>query len=135
VFGGGDGRQREDRNVFSTLRGFIEAHGSSRFEPTTSTGEKGVSNRAGFFKTIDSKEPAKIGGTKADGREFWILPEAFRTQVFAGMDHRHALRVLRDAGVLVPGEGEHMAQCQRIPAIGKKTRVYVIGPKLWEVET
>jgi uncharacterized protein (DUF927 family) len=131
-FGGGDGKVREDLKILAQVRGFLEAHGASRFQ---AIGEelKTVQNRCGFWRPID--DPAakknKFGGQESSGREFLVLPESFRNEVCKGIDVRAAIRVLRDRGALVGEDHEHPAQKVVVPDLGRP-RVYVIGPRLWE---
>lgn len=140
-FGGADGGQREDRAIISQVKAFLELHGSSRFEPIDGAGDRPTFNRAGFYRSVGETKSCKFDpsskvpdNSKPQCREFLVLPEAFRNEVCKGLEHRHAARVLRDKEILAPGDGKHLTQNQRLPGIGV-TRVFVITPKLWEVET
>ncbi|SFV15501.1 DUF927 domain-containing protein [Pseudoduganella namucuonensis] len=113
---------REERNVLSQVRAFFEAHGASRFEDMTATSDQRIINRAGFYRT------------GADGgREFLVLPEAFKRDVCAGFDTRAAVLALVAAGWLQPGNDGKTAQKPRIPGIGP-TRCYVFTARMWEGE-
>ena len=120
-YGGGP---RESLNVKKQVRLFFEMHGDSRFEPVNGGDDsrRVTINRAGFWRLKQSGD-----------REYLVLRETFREEVCAGIDHTHAVKVLKESGWLLPDpDGIHNTQQVRLPGITKKTRCYVIGPKLWE---
>lgn len=118
---GGSGN-REDRALFSQVKAFFEAHGSSRFEDYYSYREKDyrpIVNRAGFRKQGD------------DGRTaFFVLPEAFK-EICKGFDPREAAKVLIHAGWIKPDSSGEFKQKPRLPDIGR-TRCYVFTGQMWE---
>jgi uncharacterized protein (DUF927 family) len=109
----------EERDGIAAVRRFIELHGSARFEPmweeygTPAGGEQRTINRAGFRR--------KDG---AGGVEYLVLPEAWRTEVCAGLDAVAVARVLRDRGLLVPGKDGKLQDQARLPGFTKPVRHY-----------
>ncbi len=116
---------REERAMLAQVRAFFEAHGASRFarlDDTYPDADQRIVNRAGFVRT-----------TADGGREFLVLPEAFRREVCAGFDVKAATRALIDAGWIEPGDGGRTTQKPRIPGIGP-TRCYIFTGRMWEGE-
>lgn len=91
---GGAG-SREDAEALAQVRHFLEAHGEARFTDLAADHDRPTVNRAGYRRRIDGRV------------EHLILPEVFRREVCAGLDHRRVARVLRDLG-LIKTEGRHM---------------------------
>jgi uncharacterized protein (DUF927 family) len=117
---GGTGN-RDERALLMQVRGFLEAHGSSRFEPYNGSPEDGhrpVNNRVGFTR------PDGSGGV-----QYLVLPEVFRTELVRGFDHRWAAQVLARHNWL--GTQDARTTCnERIPALkAGTTRVYVLTDK------
>lgn len=84
---------REGRAILEHVRAFFEKHGASRFEHVRATEDQRIYNRAGFISI------------REDGsREFWVLGEAFRSEICNGFNERTVKRVLIDAGMLVPAK-------------------------------
>ncbi|MGA7741358.1 MAG: DUF927 domain-containing protein [Polyangia bacterium] len=119
-FGGGVGR-REDAAILAHVRGFIEAHGQSRFQQWDASDMQKVIDRAGFWRDVEN------------GRRYYILMEPFRRELCAGFDIRDVVRVLKAAGVLEPGGDGKASRRERLPGIGH-ARCYVITPRVWEAE-
>lgn len=127
---GGRGN-REERQLLEQVRAFLEANGSSRFENADADDKQRIINRCGFYRvveteTIDGYEVSKKGGQ----REYLVLPQAFRNELCAGFDLKFAVHVLKEHQWLIPGK-DKTAQSITLPGMGK-TRVYVIGARLWE---
>ncbi len=115
-FGGG---QRETENVLRQVKLFLEQHGDSRFEPMENIdNRRTVNNRAGFWRTV------------TEGKEFLVFPEVFKEEVCAGIDHKHAAKVLKDAGWL-KSFSNRLTCCVRLPGM-PVTRVYQFCSKVWE---
>ena len=115
-FGGG---QRESENVLRQVKLFLEQHGDSRFEPMENIdNRRTVNNRAGFWRTV------------TEGKEFLVFPEVFKEEVCAGIDHKHAAKVLKDAGWL-KSFSNRLTCCVRLPGM-PVTRVYQFCSKVWE---
>lgn len=105
---------KEATNIIEHLRGFIEAHGASRFESINSQGTERVHNRVGFIRHTDN------------GVEYLILPTMFKAELFKGFNQKLVISTLIDKGVLIPS-GDRETQKPRIDAMGgKPTRVYVL---------
>jgi putative DNA primase/helicase len=111
---GGSGN-REERAILGQVRGFFETHGASRFEDISATTDQRILKRAGFYRN----------GVN-EGREFLVLPEAFRREVCQGFDEKTVKNVLIAAGLLIPGKDDKPSQVVRLPGLGSSSRVYVI---------
>lgn len=118
--GFGGAGNREERDALAQVRAFLEAHGASRFEDVSATADQRINNRAGFYR------PGRSGG-----REFLVLPEAFRAEMCKGRDSRATERFLIAKGWIEPGP-DRTTQKVRLPSIATTTRVYVFTAKLWE---
>lgn len=113
----------EDREAVATVRRFLEAHGTSRFEAVwegagqevTERDREKVTNRVGFRR--------KDG---AGGVEYVILPEMWRTEVCAGLDAGRVARVLQEKGFLRSGGDGKPQMKTRIPGVPAPVRAYVI---------
>ena len=114
----------EEREGISAVRRFIEMHGASRFEPMgdlihrNGVGEAidlRIQNRAGFRRRVD-------GG----GIEYLVLPEAWRSEICAGLDATVVAKTLQARGMLVPGSGGKLQNFQRLPGFPNPVRCYVI---------
>ena len=93
------------------MRGFLERHGSARFE----RGEGGsgiVRDRVGFLK----ETPA--------GVQYLVLPEAFKCELIKGFDTGWAIKELIREGWLLPGKDRRPNRSIRVGA--KPMRVYVL---------
>lgn len=75
-----------------------------------------IQNRAGFKR-----------GT-ADGNEWLIFPEFFRTEICRGYNTQTTIRELEAKGLLIVGNGDNKMRMETMPDIGRK-RVYVIRLK------
>ena len=78
----------EARQAVDRVRLFIEQHGDARFASLDDPDERPVANRAGYRKG---------NGTE---REWWVLPEVWRTEICAGQDPQFVARTLAGAGML-----------------------------------
>lgn len=113
--------QREIARIYAQVRGFFEMHGSSRFENADryDDAHERVQNRAGFSR----RNPGD------DAVTFYVLPEAFRTEICRGLDHKEVAKVLIERGWIL-GSGNKQSQVQRLPGIGP-TRCYVFTSAMW----
>lgn len=111
----------EEREALRAVRGFIEAHGASRFEVIDDRVEIGldrhVLNRAGFRRRVD------------DLWEYYVLPEGWRAMCH-GMDSKMVARTLRTHGLLEVGESGRLQKNMRLPGIAGTTRCYVLRSNL-----
>jgi uncharacterized protein (DUF927 family) len=111
-FGAGD---KERERLLAQVRGFIERHGSSRFErPGVSAHGVVVRDRVGFLKETQ------------EGLLYLILPEAFRCELLKGFGVGWAIQELIREGWLLPGKGRRPNQTIRV--CSKPVRVYVLSP-------
>lgn len=111
----------EDIEAVVQVRRFFEQHGASRFAPfePLSEFEAKTINRAGWRRNLGNE-----GGDEMV--EFLVLPEAWRTDVCAGLDPKHVARLLRSRGLLLGATDRHSAVEMRIPSEGKR-RVYRVS--------
>ena len=117
---GGTGN-KESSNIIAHVKGFIEAHGASRFEWVNREGNERVINRVGFIRYKD------------DRMEYLIMPEAFKRELCSGYDVKTVTKVLIDAGILLTDNNGKSQQNVRIN--GSQNRVYVLSnDKLNEIQ-
>ncbi|SOE81040.1 Uncharcterized protein, DUF927 family [Caballeronia arationis] len=114
---GGIGNLEADQ-ALEQVRRFVETHGESRFtelgflEDDVSSDHRMTINRAGFRKLAE------------DGlTDYFILPEAYKTQVCAGLDFKQVTQKLIAAGQLMRGSDGKSQINKRLPGMGL-TRVY-----------
>jgi putative DNA primase/helicase len=100
------------------LRHFLAQHGASRFE-TIGAGER-VQNRVGW-------RTREEGGAW----RYYIAPECWRRDIFAGMDGGAAAVVLAERRLIQRGEGRHLTQKVSISGEGRP-RVYVVAPGMFD---
>jgi putative DNA primase/helicase len=112
----------EPAAMVAQVREFIERNGEARFSQwhqTDADHKPRTINRAGYRKADDDN----------GGHVYYILPEVFRADVCAGFDHRIVARTLRDVRALKCEASGGFTRAERIPAEGRKVRVYVIDPR------
>lgn len=126
---GGPG-DHEVTAILSQVRAFFEANGESRFADWDTServinGEalegRIVANRVGFRRK-----------SQLEGYTYYVLPEAFKREICAGMNPDRAAQVLREREWIEPdchGKNSHSI---RLPGMGKTTRCYVFTAKMWE---
>lgn len=117
VFGTGN---REQSSATEQVRAFIQAHGSSRFEPLDREAwhsQPRTVNRVGYWR--DTQE----------GREYLIFPEQWKNEVCKGLDSEAVARTIRDAGHLRHKHGSLKLE-SRTPDSDTKTRFYVVKASL-----
>ncbi len=115
----------EDEQALAQVRGFIEAHGESRFTvlgaaPLNALGqpiESRTINRVGFRE--------RIGAGDAERWDYLILPEAWRNEVCKGLDAEAAAKVLVDRDLLRRDPDQRLTIKRSLPDHGR-IRVYVI---------
>lgn len=115
IVGRGGTGSSEDRQAIERVRGFLEQHGSSRFEPVCADEHlPRTINRAGFWREGDA------------GREYLVLREAWKNEVCAGLDASRVANVLADAGMLRRGGDGKSTMTVTLPAGIGKVRCYVV---------
>ncbi len=109
----------EPLQMLAQMRGFLEAHGDSRFTNWSEDPESTRTfNRAGFRRQTD------------DGPEFYMYREVFKREASKGYDYREMARVLASYGALLLDSDGGTTRKERLP--DKRTdRVYRILPALW----
>jgi putative DNA primase/helicase len=118
----------EDRQMLAQVRRFLELHGEGRFTDWARADDDHAPrtlSRSGFRKAT------KDAAGDVEHWTFYVLPEVFRVEVAQGFDHKAVLRVLRDAGHLVPDKGSAFSCRPRLPGLGK-ANVYCIAPSIFE---
>lgn len=114
----------EQRRAISTVRRFVELHGNSRFEamgdliPRTARGvqiEQRVANRVGFRRR-----------NRQGGIEYVVLPEAWETEICAGLNSTVVAGALKEKGLLLQGKDKKVQVKVRLPGIKNGVRCYVI---------
>jgi uncharacterized protein (DUF927 family) len=112
---GGVGNHEAEQAV-ARVRRFIELHGESRFTLWTD-----LSDNNGDGKTIQRAGFRRIND---DGRtEFFVLPEAYKSEMCAGLNSTAVTKALVDRGFLATdGNGKPQVE-KRPPGMGKM-RVY-----------
>jgi len=117
----------EDAAALAQVRGFLEAHGESRFtllvltEANEEPGAPDIArtvSRAGFRRRVRDGEGERW--------EYLILPETWKTEVCKGLDAKRTAEMLAARGLLLGGTARHRAGLVTIPGEGKR-RVYVVS--------
>ncbi|WP_051331453.1 DUF927 domain-containing protein [Methylocaldum szegediense] len=117
--------------ILSQVRAFFEANGESRFSDweaaervanSVEDERRVVANRVGFRRR-----------SQTEGYTYYVLPEAFKREVCAGLNPDRAAQVLKEHGWLEPDKQGKSSQNQRLPGFGRQTRCYVFTPKMWEM--
>lgn len=112
----------EPAQVLAQVRAFLEQHGESRFAPWDDD-NRVTHNRAGFRRLAD------------DGRtRFYVLREAMRREVLAGLNVTDALRTLVGAGALDTSTDGKATRPERLPGLGN-VRCFVVNPALWDADS
>ena len=118
---GGVANLEADQAIAQVQR-FLEAHGESRFTPWVAgfghmgTGDRPTINRVGFRKEDDT------------GRmEYYVFPEAYKTEVCAGLNARDVTPILIQRGFLKVGSDGKPQVSTNLPGIGRARRMYVLS--------
>jgi putative DNA primase/helicase len=113
----------EPAAMIAQVRGFLEAHGESRFTPWhTDVHTPRTINRAGYRKETET------------GPEYYIETEAFRREIAQGFDPVQVARALAAVGALRTETGGGPTRKERLPD-KREVRVYRILPSLWEIDS
>jgi uncharacterized protein (DUF927 family) len=110
----GGSEAQEVREAIVRVRGFIEAHGDSRFELLDSMDIKPVLNRAGYRRG------------HGEQKEWLVSPEVWK-EILAGLNATAAARCLSDRGMLRRGP-DAFSRSEKIE--GRTQRFYVITSKI-----
>ncbi|MBV1806425.1 DUF927 domain-containing protein [Pseudomonas viridiflava] len=123
---GGSGNL-EGEAIMARLRQVIERFGESRFTRWESTAAKvdehgpRTIDRLGFRKSLEHG----LGDQLHTTTTYYVLPEAWRTEIFRGMSVNAANKELIQRGVLEPGKDGKASTAVRLPGLGLQ-RCYVI---------
>ncbi|WP_191831132.1 DUF927 domain-containing protein [Pseudomonas fluorescens] len=123
---GGAGNM-EGEAIMARLRQVIERFGESRFTRWESTAAKidehgpRTIDRLGFRKTIEHG----LGDSLHTTITYYVLPEAWRSEVFRGMNITAVNRELIERGVLQTDKGGKASCTVRLPGMGMQ-RCYVV---------
>ena len=117
----------EDAQMLRQMRGWFGLHGDSRFKPwhrTDSDNKPNTPMMAGWRKEIMGDERNATGELVSVpvSREWFVMPDVFRTEACKGFTEKAALRLLSDRGHLVR-EGKHFG-CRASPPGAEKCTVY-----------
>ncbi len=133
------------------VRGFLEAHGDARFTWVQRIDDDHAGktmHRVGFKRLVSdgravntNREYMEEYGERiapADAErseiEYLMLPEAFRSEVCRGFDHRAVARVLSELGVLtLEGKSRRADSKQRCGSLGS-IRVYCVQSSIFSLD-
>jgi uncharacterized protein (DUF927 family) len=108
--------------AITSVRRFIEQHGSARFERIGDPNEAGV-------VLPGERTLARVGFRKTDAEgdtTYYILPESWKTEVCAGLDAGFVARVLADRQMLRKDTAGKFTRPERLPGSKGTTRCYVV---------
>jgi uncharacterized protein (DUF927 family) len=114
---GGD-EPGEIRAAIDQITAILEQQGEARFDPA---------DRGPDTKPI----PNRLGYRHGDGaeREWWILPQTWKTEFCRGLDPKAITKALLERGLLLPdGEGRSV---RPVKIEGTAKRAYVLPAKKW----
>lgn len=123
---GGAGNFEGDA-ILARLRQVIERFGESRFTRWESTAAKidehgpRTIDRLGFRKTLEHG----MGDTMHTTNTYYVLPEAWRSEIFRGMNINAVNKELLQRGVLEPGNDGKASSLVRLPGLGTQ-RCYIV---------
>jgi uncharacterized protein (DUF927 family) len=101
------------------VRKFLEMHGSSRFEAAWEIGPKYPTGEAVLEKVINRAGFRKLVGEKAEAVwEFYVLSEAWRSEVCRGFDAKAIAKHMETKGWMIAGDAEHLTSKPRVPGHG-----------------
>lgn len=123
---GGAGNLEGDA-IVQRLRLTIERYGEGRFTRWDSVAAKvdehapRTTDRLGFRRTVEHS----YGDAQYTTTTYYLLPTAWRDEVFKGMNLRNVNRVLVELGILQPSNDGKASQALVLPGI-PKARAYVV---------
>ncbi|WBM33532.1 DUF927 domain-containing protein [Pseudomonas sp. NY11382] len=133
---GGAGNM-EGEAILARLRQVIERFGESRFTRWESTAAKvdehgpRTIDRLGFRKSMEHG----MGDTSHTTTTYYVLPEAWRSEIFRGMNINAVNKELLRRRVLEPGKDGKASTSVRLPGLGlQRCYVVVTIPELAENE-
>lgn len=123
---GGAGNYEGDA-ILARLRQVLERFGESRFTRWESAAAKidehgpRTIDRLGFRKTLEHG----LGDELHTTNTYYVLPEAWRSEVFKGMNINAVNKELLRRGVLEPGSDGKASSLVRLPGLGPQ-RCYIV---------
>ena len=123
---GGAGNFEGDA-ILARLRQVIERFGESRFTRWESAAAKidehgpRTIDRLGFRKTLEHG----MGDTMHTTNTYYVLPEAWRSEIFRGMNINAVNKELLQRGVLEPASDGKASSLVRLPGLGPQ-RCYIV---------
>ncbi len=124
---GGAGAAEADEYA-GRLRDFIGRNGAARFEDMGGDDDMEGDEPPPHGRPVINRAGWRLCGP--DGRwNYYVLPEVWRREVFAGMDGRAAARTL-EKRCWVRCDGEHLCPKVTVPGIGP-TRLFHVLPALF----
>lgn len=109
----------EAQKLLADIRACLEAHEESRFSYLGRDDTRSIHNRMGYIRDGNN------------GREFILLPEAFKRELCRGHDSTKAAKVMLEYGILIPGADGKAQKRESLPG-NKRGRFYVISAnQLW----
>ncbi len=123
---GGAGNLEGDA-ILARLRQIIERFGESRFTRWETAAAKidehgpRTIDRLGFRKTLEHG----MGDTMHTTHTYYVLPEAWRSEIFRGMNIDAVNKELLHRGVLEPGSDGKASSLVRLPGLGPQ-RCYIV---------
>lgn len=121
-------KSEEERDGLQVLKTFFELHGPARFQNIDGSDDEPVlmsdrliHTRCGYRQEMkdENGDPYTV---------YFVLPEAWRTQICAGRNPDIVARVALQHGALLQGEGGRLRLKKRLPDYPQGTRVYAILP-------
>lgn len=121
---------QETVTALAQIRSFFERHGESRFTDWDAPNLSRTINRAGFKRVV--RHDRLMDGTESTITKYYVLPEAFRQEICAGLNYRTVTRALLEAGWLEPDNQGLSYRRECLPDLGR-SRCYVFNTsKMWE---
>jgi uncharacterized protein (DUF927 family) len=117
----------EGEAILARLRQVIERFGESRFTRWESAAAKidehgpRTIDRLGFRKTLEHG----MGDTMHTTNTYYVLTEAWRSEIFRGMNLTAVNKELLQRGVLEPSSDGKASSLVRLPGLGQQ-RCYIV---------
>ena len=131
----GGANPHEERQAVEQVRLFIERYGDSRFDDLDAP-PRTLFTVSGKEVEIERRQALDRAGYRkgeGDDRQWFVLPEAFRKTLCAGLDANFVARLLNKLGMLEAGDGRNLTKQMMIH--GAQLRFYVLTEKILEHES
>lgn len=135
----------ETNAMLEQVRGWFGANRDARFtwwHRADDDHRPSTANMAGFKRLVRNGTAVDRGAEMArDGEfddkdcalEYYVMPEAFKSEICKGFDHRAVAKLLLDCGI-IKGDGRGCTRAERLPLMGKTVPCYRFTSALFEVE-